>query len=428
MTPRDSIEMADIPPPVPEKDADALELGEMLRAKAVSQNLHDVKLQSQRYDSLLFSKIVVVFSLWMAMVAFNLSGSFSCTADLLTPCLPQFSMRIRTQDQKGKESLHSIQKGLEVLSYFAGSVEHAEEKQGDQLALMVEMWLQFNHPHHTTTTTTAHSQPTNLGGLDSPVRRFDMLLVFDLVGGFSSWVTGKNVTGAIQTFSEKSTFQFNFNGFCRYDSNVGHTAGCLYARGLDVFSLIVRDIGYQLALEAKSPDPTSLAYKMVRIYQRMLMSLNKKYTEAEKDPKIAAKYDMEEFHQVRLMRNAKRFGKYSSIILMVAIVLLIVTTIIAGNMLLSYLFEHLWWFTRFQTNMNLITKVLVILSLVFVLMEILVLFGEIYLHHRLRKLFTRLPIAYIYPNFGFLFTILNIVFGITQVVLHIRMLQRHIKL
>ena len=46
---------------------------------------------------------------------------------------------------------------------------------------------------------------------------------------------------------------------------------------MDVFSLVVRDLGIQFAVHADNEDPETASKRMVRIYQRMVDNLNDRY-------------------------------------------------------------------------------------------------------------------------------------------------------
>lgn len=408
-----------LPPPVPDKDEDTIEMAQALRSRTIAGNSYTVKLNSQRNDQYLFRKFVIVFVMWMLMLVFNMLGSYSCTGDLLMPCNPQFQLQIHTKNVKGENILNKMQKGLEVILYFSKSVTSAEESTGDTLASMVDGYL---HLGPSTDDGDQEAPINNHGGLDQR----DMSTIFNLMLSGMNWLSGKNNSEVIKTFSERLKFWFNFNGYCRYDTQTNDQF-CDSTPGLDVFSSITKDLGLQFAKSSGEKDKQTISRRMVKIYQRMLKTLNESYLKLLHEKQKAAEYDMIEYRQVRSMRNAKRFGGYSSKVLLIAVLALILATIITGHVLLLYCFE-IPFFTWFQTHLNMVTRVLVGLLMVFVLLEMSVLSGEIYLYQRLTTLFTRIPIANFRPAFGFLFTFLNIVFGMVQMWLHYLMLRRHIKL
>lgn len=457
----ESFELADIPPPVPEKDEAALELSLALRSRVMareddgklhSERMHEVKLQSQRYDVLLYRKLTVSFILWLLMLVINMLGLFSCTGDLLASCYPQYTLRIQVTNESGRKTLHSIQSGLEVLLYFSKSVTSAEESMGDRLASMLDNYLHLGpapsdeptpvpipeepipeeqseeqseeQPEEQSGEEEEEEEHTHLGGLDNAPR--DLSWIMDMMSTATHWLSGTNHSEVTDTFSPRLSFWFNFHGFCRYDHE-RFSKSCESAPGMDVFSLVVRDLGIQFAVHADNEDPETASKRMVRIYQRMVDNLNDRYDKLLLDDNKAGEYNMKSYKDVRSLRNARYFSEFSMVVVLIGLWASIIATVVCGHLLMLYSSESNY-FQWFQRHMNFVTKLLVVLTLGYFLMELPTFLGDMYLYVKLRKLFTKLAIADFNIGLGFCFTLMNVFLGAVQLMIQLRMLQRHVKL
>lgn len=462
----------DVPPPVPEKDEAAIELLLALRSRVMardmsdgklhSQRLHEVKLESQRYDVLLYRKLTVAFIIWLLMLVINMLSLFSCTGDLLALCHPQFQLRIRIHDEAGRKTLHSIQSGLEVLLYFSKSVTSAEESMGDRLADMLDNYLhlgpatsdvplpnqspldqdplEHEHEHESDDEQEdgeddqkAHP-PTRLGGLDSYPRDIkepnnfprDISWIMDLMSTATHWLSGTNHSEVTDTFSPRLSFWFNFHGYCRYDHEK-FIQSCESAPGMDVFSLVVRDLGIQFAVHAQNEDPETALKRMVRIYQRMVDNLNQRYQQLLQDDDKAKGYNMKSYADVQSLRNSRYFSEFSLAVVLIGLWASIIATVVCGHLLMLYSSDSNY-FQWFQKHMNLVTKLLVGMTVIYCLLGVPVFLGESYLYVKLHKLFTKLAIADFNIGSGFLFSLINVFLGVVQLLIQLRMLQRHVKL
>lgn len=284
----------------------------------------------------------------------------------------------------------------------------SEDNAVDLLA-MLDLILQANN-------STDDSTPANK--TESGIQTF----MNDMLSNVDSVLESKGLLDVIDTFSTLNTFEFNHNGYCRINKSK-KTKFCTFSKGLDVFSVLIQDVGFQLASLVQSTDANQLSESMLTTYYNAVVAMSKLYDKGNKNVEGFGDLDLDSLKSVKSLKNSKSFSKFSSHCSWFMILLSISITILTGNILLSFTVENVKFFDSIQINLHqYVLKILLGFVSIKLIIEFIIFLGEFYAIRRYSRFFSYLEIAEVSSTWGFYFTLMNIVFGLLQLVMIHRMI------
>lgn len=247
---------------------------------------------------------------------------------------------------------------------------------------------------------------TNSSGIDS--------FVDQILGSITNVLESKGLLDVIDTLSTSNVFEFNHNGYCRVNKDK-KTKFCTFSKGLDIFSVLIQDIGYQLANLVKT-DPNELSESMVTTYSSAVVTFNTLYDKGSVNQTGYTDFDMQSLKNVRSLRNAKHFSRFSAHSSWIIIFLSISITLLTGNILLSFTFENIKFFEAIQKHLHqYILKGLLGLISIKTMLEFFILLGEFLAYRRYTRFFSKLEVAKLSYTWGFYFTLFNVLSGAFQI-------------
>lgn len=254
------------------------------------------------------------------------------------------------------------------------------------------------------------------------------LIVDNMLSNVDDALESKGLLNVIDTISEDNRFYFNHNGYCKVNQ-VDKRRFCSYANGLDVFSVLVQDIGLQLGNLTHRNDTKELSASMVLSFNNAVKTFNTIYKKALKKEEGYTDLDVEKLSYAKSLHKARRFSSFSANATVFIIILSIASTLAIGNALLSFTVENVKFFDWIQLNLGrYVLKLIAAVVIAQEILNIMVLFGEISMLKKYTRLFNSLEVAKFRPTWGFYFTILNVVIAAIQVYFIYIMNRRHVKL
>lgn len=234
----------------------------------------------------------------------------------------------------------------------------------------------------------------------------------------------KGLLDVIDTFATSNLFEFNHNGYCRLNK-AKKVKFCTNSKGLDIFSVLIQDIGHQLASLVQSNDPNKLSESMLTTYSSILVAFNNLNEKVSSNEKDFAEIDRDTLKSVKSLKNSKSFSKFSARCSWFTILISILITTLAGNILLSFTIENVKLYELIQINLHqYLLKILLGLISIKLMIEFVLILGEFYAFRRYTRVFSKMEIAKLSCSWGFYFTILIIATSFFQLFLIHRMIAK----
>lgn len=200
--------------------------------------------------------MIAVMTLFLTIVS-NMAAT-SCT-ELLGRCMPEVTVKIQQTSEAGKKLLEQARAGLRLATYLAKdlAVKHEDGEEVKTLSMA-------------------------------------------------------EFTETVDTFTDDYTFHFAYKGFCR-ESDIDHLLDCLPAKGLDILSCLVEDIGLQLGNVSKAEDGTKVASTLVDTFQKATVAFATMW-EVKKSHYVEGKDAKEDAHmsQLRAFYSARTMQSFSA--------------------------------------------------------------------------------------------------------------------
>ncbi|KAK6201569.1 uncharacterized protein RJT21DRAFT_114187 [Scheffersomyces amazonensis] len=217
---------------------------------------------------------------------------FSCNSGYLK-CHPLYTFEITDKTISAKDSLSGIREGLKMISYVA--------------------------------------QDLSISDYDNK--------------------SANNYLQQIDTLSTNNLYKVNFGGFCRFNKDTMKET-CLSSNGIDIFSSLVKDIGYQLGEISKSDEPSKLGDSLSTTYSHALKTLDDIYTKSIKNDTGYTNLDTE---ALEIIHNIYQMEYYSTVLKIVCSANLILVC------LLGLLFIELWICQYFSTSASIMILLIIYL-------------------------------------------------------------------
>lgn len=193
--------------------------------------------------------INLIIILVLTIFTIDISVASSCKEKSIM-CLPQLRLQVHDESAQGKKTLSTITEGLKMISYMAKDFGVPDES------------------------------------LSSDINYID----------------------TIDTFSTKNIFEFNTNGYCRYNTKTDEQY-CSDANGVDVASSVINDIGIQLANYTKHENPAGMGKSLVKTYSHIVALLDALYSQAKGNKIEENSLKMEQLHVAHRLALMESYGK-----------------------------------------------------------------------------------------------------------------------
>ncbi|KAK6465898.1 hypothetical protein DFJ63DRAFT_35676 [Scheffersomyces coipomensis] len=279
--------------------------------------------------------INICLILSFVILILNIFCLFSCTSDRNLGCQPQFTFEITDKTQKAKDTLSGLREGLKTISYVAKDLSIASY--------------------------------TN-------VTSYDYL--------------------NIDTLSDVNLFKHNYNGFCRFNKET-LLETCLNSNGMDVFSSLVSDIGYQLGQISNSENSFNIGSSLAETYSNALNLLDIIYYKALNNEEGYWDLDMD---TLTMIHNVRQMETFSIALSIFSIIIMICSSFMCLNFLLINL--HLLFTIFKKSDMQLLITCAIYSNIIHIIFHSVLLLIRITLYVRLKNNLEQLEFAILRTGSG----------------------------